>query len=124
MEGVAATMSWLRRRAPTIALGVILIAVTVTAEMTHRQPLKPRATKSKTVTPVRVQTAEAKLRRLPRTVEVSGRVEPLVRAEVAPEVMGRILEMGPREGDQVSEGTVLARIDDSAAQASREPTPW
>jgi len=117
MEGVAAIMSWLRRRAPTIALGVILIAVTVTAEMTHRQPSKPRASKSEAVTPVPVQTAEAKLRRLPRTVEVSGQVEPLVRAEVAPEIMGRILEMGPREGDQVSEGTVLARIDDSAAQA-------
>lgn len=58
---------------------------------------------------VKIQTA--KVEKVTSYSELSGTLLPSEEASVSFETSGRILEMGPKEGDQVESGAFLARID-------------
>jgi len=50
-------------------------------------------------------------------VYATGTVEPVVWARIGPAVKGRLVWLGPQEGERVAKGEVLARIDDTVARA-------
>jgi membrane fusion protein (multidrug efflux system) len=54
---------------------------------------------------------------LERTLPLTGTLRPLVEAEVKAKVAGQLLEVAAREGEQVDEGQVLARIDPTELRA-------
>ena len=62
--------------------------------------------------PVDVQVARPKHVRIPAEIDVSGTVEtPSEPTNVAFLVSGKVIRVGPREGDSVKAGEVLAMID-------------
>ena len=67
--------------------------------------------------PVAVRTAVVETRDMPVRVGVIGTVEPLATVAVKSRIDGLIIEVGFAEGDQVSAGQVLFRLDDRAARA-------
>jgi RND family efflux transporter MFP subunit len=54
---------------------------------------------------------------LERTLPLTGTLRPLVEAEVRSRVAGQLVEVAVREGEQVQEGQVLARIDPTDLRA-------
>jgi HlyD family secretion protein len=64
-----------------------------------------------------VQAVTAKVRDIIRTYNSVGSLEAPVAVDITPRVTGRILELSVREGDRVSTGQVLARLDTSEIQA-------
>ncbi|MFO1112625.1 MAG: efflux RND transporter periplasmic adaptor subunit [Rhodospirillales bacterium] len=67
--------------------------------------------------PVPVRTAVVETRNMPVRVGVIGTVEPLATVAVKSRIDGLIVEVGFAEGDQVTAGQVLFRLDDRAARA-------
>ena len=68
-----------------------------------------------------VETATAVVRPVTQTVTASGRVQPETEVKISPDVSGEIIELPVREGDRVSQGQLLARIqpDFYAAQVEQ-----
>jgi len=61
--------------------------------------------------PVAVDTALATMQEVPVVVRVTGAIEPAVRVSPGTKIMGRIESVTVREGDLVSRGQILARIE-------------
>ena len=68
-----------------------------------------------------VETATAVERPVTQTVTASGRVQPETEVKISPDDSGEIIELPAREGDRVSQGQLLARIqpDFYAAQVEQ-----
>ncbi len=62
---------------------------------------------------VLVDVATPERRDMTRTVQAPGEVEAFSEVDVSSEVMGKILEMPVEEGDSVSAGDLLCRLDDA-----------
>ena len=60
---------------------------------------------------VTVQLAAAELRPMRITAEADGELEPVLRVEVKSKASGEILELFVDSGDDVEEGTILAKVD-------------
>ena len=69
--------------------------------------------------PLRVRVAVVRESRTPRGVPSVGAVEPIRRASPASRLMGTVVAAPFEEGDRVSEGQVLVRIDDRDMAARR-----
>jgi RND family efflux transporter MFP subunit len=72
--------------------------------------------------PIEVETAQATERAVGTQASVlnaSGYVTARRRATVSSKITGKVIEVNVEEGMAVNEGQVLARLDDSTAQASR-----
>lgn len=67
--------------------------------------------------PPLVQTAEIVTGPAVEAVYATGTVEPVLWARIGPVVKGRLMTLVPEEGDRVAPGDVLARLDDTVAQA-------
>lgn len=74
-----------------------------------------RAARASTVPQVAV--ARAELRDLETTFEATGTLEAPRKVDITPKVSGRILFLTAHEGDRVTQGQVLVRIDDSQVEA-------
>src|SRR5690606_32345810 len=64
-----------------------------------------------------VRTEGVERRDLVATVNASGWIRPHRRVEVQADIMGRIIELNVKEGDRVSRGQVLLRIDPAQYEA-------
>jgi RND family efflux transporter MFP subunit len=62
--------------------------------------------------PISVYAEVPVVRPMEEVIEVHGNLEPFMRADLVSEVSGTITELNAEEGDTVSRGEVLARIDD------------
>ncbi|MCY3808887.1 MAG: efflux RND transporter periplasmic adaptor subunit [Gemmatimonadetes bacterium] len=60
---------------------------------------------------VTVQLAAAEVRPMRITAEADGELEPVLRVEVKSKASGEILELFVDSGDEVEEGTILAKVD-------------
>ncbi len=59
---------------------------------------------------VEVETEQASMRKITQVVTASGKVQPEVEIKISPDVSGEIIDLRVREGDQVRQGDLLARI--------------
>ncbi|MGE4182677.1 MAG: efflux RND transporter periplasmic adaptor subunit [Limisphaerales bacterium] len=66
-----------------------------------------------------VQTEKAQVRNLTELVMATGRIQPVTKVVINPEVSGEIVELPVREGQLVSKGDVLVRIRPDPYEASR-----
>jgi membrane fusion protein, multidrug efflux system len=87
-------------RLTLVALGLLFIGSVRGLLNLHAQQMPP--------SPVRY--TEAKEYPLKRFVELSGTVEPLRTSTVAGEIAGLVIELAVREGTQVTQGQLLARL--------------
>ncbi len=67
-----------------------------------------------------VQTEKAELRTIQETVEASGKVFPKLEVKISSDVSGEIVELYVAEGDSVTVGQVLARVDPEAYNSQVE----
>ena len=90
---------------------ILVIAAVVVVRMTL---LKPK--------PVPVSVYKATRGKVEETVTNSkaGTVKVRRRSELSPEIGGRVVYLGAREGDRVAAGTVLLRMDETEFLASLE----
>ncbi|RYZ21475.1 MAG: efflux RND transporter periplasmic adaptor subunit [Chitinophagaceae bacterium] len=69
--------------------------------------------------PSRVDAFLVAARSISETIEVPGTIVAADATEIHPEVSGRIVQMNIREGSIVSQGSLIARLDDAELQAQR-----
>ncbi len=69
---------------------------------------------------VEVETAKAEVRTVTQVVTSSGKVQPEVEVAISPDVSGEIIQLTVKEGDQVRQGVLLARIKPDFYQAQVE----
>jgi len=67
--------------------------------------------------PASVELTGAQLRDITKSFEATGTVESMQNVNISPKVGGRIDYLEVREGDRVTQGQVLARINQSSVQA-------
>lgn len=67
---------------------------------------------------VEVRLEEVKRRDLVSTVTVSGNIRARRKVDISADVMGRVIQLNVREGDDVTAGQVLLRIDPSQLEAT------
>src|SRR5579871_2946142 len=93
----------LRRRLSARALALLALAVGCRGSGETAPETRPR-----------VRCAEAAPMTVADTVEIRGTVAPLPDrdAQVSPQVPGRVLRLMVREGDRVTAGQLLAKLDD------------
>jgi len=70
------------------------------------------------VTGLEVRLEEVTVRDLVSTVTVSGNIRARRAVDISADVMGRIIELNVEEGDDVTQGQVLLRIDPSQLEAA------
>ena len=68
----------------------------------------------------KVQTETAELRTINETVEASGKVFPKTEVNISSDVSGEIVELYANEGDSVTTGQVLAKVDPEAFNSQVE----
>ncbi|HMP73104.1 MAG TPA: efflux RND transporter periplasmic adaptor subunit [Kiritimatiellia bacterium] len=89
-------------------IGVLLVMVVLS--MVLRRAPEAMAEVEERTYPVRVMRVERS--GVEDVLELPGRVEPKVQAQLATEKPGRITELLVRQGDEVSKGQVLLRLND------------
>ncbi len=90
-------------------LGLIVVATTIGGVIASRRG---------EVVEVRVETAQ--VRDLQSVVNASGWVRPHRKVDVQADIMGRVIELNVKEGDQVERDQVLLRIDPAEYQSAVE----
>lgn len=68
--------------------------------------------------PIEVTVTPPSERSMARAVSVTGHFRPIREADIGADVVGRIIEVAVEEGDRVSEGDLLVRINASHARAN------
>jgi HlyD family secretion protein len=81
--------------------GIIIILVLIILAVTKKQ--------SGSATKVTVEGAEK--RTLIETVAANGKIQPEVEVKISPYISGEVVELYVKEGDEVSSGDLLAKID-------------
>ncbi|HEY8540282.1 MAG TPA: efflux RND transporter periplasmic adaptor subunit [Steroidobacteraceae bacterium] len=101
-------------------VALVLIVGAVLAWALMRQPATPASTQPAVVAPLelsQVDVAIAEPRALSRRLPLSGSLAPVVLATVKSKVGGEVRELTVREGQDVREGEVIARLDTRNLQA-------
>ena len=88
------------------SLGVVLAGIVVLSAAKRRQP----------ATEVRLEKVQR--RDLTAIVTASGKIEPKKKVDVSSDITGRIVDLPVHEGDLVTRGQVVVRIDPQQYQAS------
>jgi multidrug efflux system membrane fusion protein len=87
-----------------VAVIAVLLVVVLVRVLTHRSPAHGAA-------PQFVKVAKAASGDMPETLTELGTVSPLATITVLPQLSGYLTEVGYREGEDVTQGQVLAQID-------------
>lgn len=106
--GVISTPS--PRRVPWWAVVLIGLCLAVAGWLAAARPWQAR--------PVTVTVETVTPEPASRVLAVNGRIEPRTQIQVQPIVAGQVKSVGATDGDVVSEGAVLAAIDDSQQRAA------
>ena len=92
------------------ALVVLLLAMVVAAGCSRPQKSSPKAN-SQEQAGIPVQVAPAGLGKMVEEVPVTGTINALRKADVTPQVSGRVTEVAVQEGEVVQAGQVVVRLD-------------
>lgn len=106
---------WLAILIPVVALGG-LIAWRLNVKKAEAASQEQQRQARKTSAPT-VSVSEAKVRDIVHTFEALGNVEAPFNVKISPKVTGRIDFLQAREGDRVTAGQVLVRIDPTDVEA-------
>ena len=89
------------------SIGVVLVALTLVAVFAKRQPV------------ITIQTEKAARRDLIEKVIATGKIQAVTQVVISPEVVGEIVALPIKEGDQVRKGDLLVQIKPDNYNASR-----
>src|SRR3954447_8793544 len=106
------------RRSFLVVLAIIVVVGIVSAANMNRDPksvtvdwqiIKPQSREVTIDTPARGPIVQ--------TVTAPGIVEPVEEAEIASQIVGRVVEVRVKDGDSVKKGDLLVKIDETEARA-------
>ena len=80
-------------------IGAVLVALTLVAIFKKKQPV------------ITVQTEKVARHSLTNIVIANGKIQPVVQVTISPEVSGEIIELPVKEGQQVTNGDLLVKIN-------------
>ncbi|MDG3005206.1 efflux RND transporter periplasmic adaptor subunit [Paludisphaera mucosa] len=110
-------------RGVATVLGVCVLAAGLAAMNAARRPGNVKLDWALVRTPSRKVLAEPLARAtIVRTITASGKVESVEEAEIASQIIGRVIAVKFKEGDAVKTGDVLVEIDPTDAQAKLDST--
>lgn len=98
------------KRKTKILLGVVLLVVVTVAAVAALGGNRDSG--------VAVRTAAVESRQLESMVRASGWIQPRVAVDVQSDIIGRVTELRVREGETVSKGQILLRIDPTQYEAA------
>lgn len=90
--------------------------ISVLAGCSGHEPAEPRNAGN----PVSVHTETVRLEQVPVTVSAVGTTEPYARATPGTRLMGQVVQVDVSEGQRVTEGTILGRIENRDLDAQRQ----
>ena len=106
------------RRVLLLSLGLAVLLVCLTAANLRREPGALDVDWVLIKAPPREVVVEPPTRGpIVQTVTAPGKIESVVEAEIASQLVGRVLAVNVKEGDQVRQGDVLVQLDDTDAKA-------
>lgn len=114
MIGEQEGMQRARKKLPLI-VGLVVVAIILVLVIRGRRPAietKVEAEPAITVKTITLATAS-----VPNDVSASGTVRPIVEAKIAPKIMSNVAAVYVREGNHVSRGQVLIRLESRDLQA-------
>ena len=79
-------------------VGVVLVALTLTAIFRKKEPV------------ITVQTDKVSRRNITNIVVANGKIQPVIQVHISPEVSGEIIELPVKEGQHVNKGDLLLKI--------------
>ncbi|MGA2684150.1 MAG: efflux RND transporter periplasmic adaptor subunit [Verrucomicrobiota bacterium] len=82
-----------------LIIGVVLVALTLVAVFKKREPV------------ITVQTEKVARHSLTNLVVANGQIQPVVQVTISPEVSGEIIELPVKEGQSVTKGDLLLKIN-------------
>lgn len=97
---------------------VTLAAVSIACGGGDSSALETRSASSPPDAPVEVRLATAALESRPLLTRATGSIEPLRRVSPGTKILGRLDRVTVTEGDRVTAGTLLARLEDRDLQAA------
>lgn len=103
-----------RKRLPLIA-GLVVVAIILALVLRGRRPVPE--TKVESESAITVKTVTLANTSVPNLVSASGTVRPIVQSKIAPKIMSNVSAVYVREGDHVSRGQVLIRLESRDLQA-------
>ncbi len=106
-----------KRRPIVIGLIVIALAAALIYYFTGTPPQQQRGRFAADTGPVPVLVAASKTADVPVYLDAVGTIKALNTVTVSPQVDGKLLSVGFKEGQEVKKGDVLARIDPTIYQA-------
>ena len=106
-----------KRRTLAIGLILVLIAAALIYQFTGSSPQQRRVSRFAADGPVPVLVAAAARADVPVYLDAVGTIKALNTVTISPQVDGKLLNVGFKEGDDVKKGDVLARIDPTLYQA-------
>ena len=95
-----------------LIIGLVVLAVLLVAALIFKNQGKEKGT--------RVTTEPVALRTLTEIVAASGKVFPVTEVKISSDVSGEVVELYVAEGDSVTQGQLLAKIDPDAYQSQVE----
>ena len=87
-------------------IGLVVVGLTLTAVFRKREVF------------ITVQTEKVGRRNLLETVKANGRIQPVVKVNISPEVSGEIIELPVKEGQAVHKGDLILKIKPDFYQAA------
>lgn len=106
-----------------VLLGLIILVACLTAANLRRESSAFHLDWQLVPTPAREVTLEVPSRGpVVETITAPGEVELIEEAEIASQIIGRVVAVGVKEGDRVERGDMLVRLDDTNARARLEST--
>ncbi|RUL88982.1 efflux RND transporter periplasmic adaptor subunit [Tautonia sociabilis] len=107
------------RRLVLSGIGLAVLVAVLTAANLGREGGGYRLDWDLLQTPPReVELASPARAEIIETISAAGTVEPVEEAEIAPQVVGRVVEVFVEDGDRVAKGDLLVQLDPTAARAS------
>src|SRR3989304_3850261 len=98
-----------RKKKIIIPIGVLLLILTIVYfNFKHKGEVK------------KVQVEEVKRGEIKAIVNAPGRVNPKTVVNISSDIMGKIVELNVKEGDQVQKGQILALLDDTREKSELE----
>lgn len=103
---------------PAIALALVVVAGSLVAfRVSSARKEEPAKAPAPVLEFTQSDVAVAEMRRLARTIPISGSLSPVVQATVRSKVPGEVRRVLVREGEKVAQGQLLAEIDTADLQA-------
>jgi HlyD family secretion protein len=100
-----------------VLIAVVIIGLFVASNARNKKKIVKSTAQIQQEEGIPVQTGTVQLGRIDDTIPVTGNITALDTVILSPKIAGKVAFVGVREGDTVSRGQVVARLDSTDAES-------